>query len=95
MPLSVRADDEVVVCEREFDNGVEAGKTSVTWEHLFDEDAGVARAEEMDKSIPGDGLSAEFGGAFDGVRLCGADALKNGLCLIKICESRVGHFFHR
>jgi len=47
----------------------------------------------MDKSIPGDGLGAEFGGAFDGVRLRGADSLKDGLRLVKIFESRVGHFF--
>jgi hypothetical protein len=39
LTLSVRADDKVMIGEREFDNGMKTGETSVTREHLFDKDA--------------------------------------------------------
>jgi hypothetical protein len=53
----------------------------VTWEHLFDENARVSRAKEMDESITGDGLRTELGGAFDGIQLGGFDPIEDGFCL--------------
>jgi hypothetical protein len=35
----------------------------------------VPCAEEVDKSIPGDGLRTKVGGALDGIKLGGFDAL--------------------
>jgi len=45
LTLAVRANDQIVICEREFHNGVKTGETAVTREHLLDEDARVARAK--------------------------------------------------
>lgn len=81
LALPVRTDDEVVIREREFDDGMEAGETAVTREHLFDENARVSRAEEMDKPIARDALRAKVGGAFDGVELSRFDALEDGFGL--------------
>src|SRR5215213_4266342 len=38
LALSIRANNEVVKCERQFDDRVEAGETPMTGKHLFDED---------------------------------------------------------
>ena len=60
---------------------MKARETSVTREHLFDEDARVSRAKKMDEPISCDGLRANFGSMFDGIHLRGFDAVQDGFGL--------------
>ena len=71
LPLAIRADDQVVEREREFDDRVEAGKRAVARPHLLDHDARVAGAEEVDHASGADGAGEPVGGGGDGGRLGG------------------------
>ena len=48
LPLAVRADDEVVKAQREFDDRIETGERAVARPHLLDHDAAMAGAEDVD-----------------------------------------------
>ena len=91
LALAVGADDLVVVGQRQFDDGVEAGEAAVAREHLLDEHARVAGAEEVHQAVAGDGVRADVGGACQGVELCVLDALDNGRGGGEIGLSRVLH----
>ena len=71
---------------------MKAWKTTVTREHLFDENARVACAKQMDESITCDGLRTNFSGVFDRIHLRGADPFKNELSLVDIFKRGVCHY---
>src|SRR5262245_8148156 len=61
LALSIRADNEVMKCEGQLNDGMEPWKTSVTRKHLLDENTRVPRAKQVDQSISCNGLRANFG----------------------------------
>lgn len=65
LTLAIRAHDEVVEGQREFDDGIEARKRTVTRPHLLDEDAAVAGTEDVDHLTGEDGLCEQVGGLLD------------------------------
>ena len=84
LPLAVRADHQVVVGEGELDDGMEAGEAAVAGEHLFDNDARMSRAEEVDESVACNGIGTDFGGPLDGIELRGFDSFEDGFRLGEI-----------
>ena len=84
LPQSVGADDQVVERQGQFDNGVPANVTALARRHLFAEHATVAAAEEVDQAVVGNGVSAESGGAVEGVALAFEQVLQSsqGLAII-------------
>jgi hypothetical protein len=89
LALTVRADDYIMESQRKLDDGMKAGVTAMPWEHLLDKYARVTGAKHVNQSIPGDGLSAEFGGALNGIHLGGLYAFQDSLRLADVFESRV------
>jgi hypothetical protein len=89
LALPVRANNEVVIRKREFDNGMEARKTAMARKHLFNEDARVTRAKEVDQSISGDSLCAYFSGMFDRFHLRGLNAIEDRFCLSHVIKCRI------
>lgn len=71
LALAVRADDEVVEAEGEFDDGVEAGEGTVTRPDFLDQNPAMAGAEEVDHASGADGIGEPIGGLSDFAELTG------------------------
>ena len=69
LALAVGSDNEIVEAEREFHDGVESRKRPVARPHLFDQNAAVARSEQMHHPASQDGVGEPIGGLGDGGRL--------------------------
>src|SRR5688572_23372445 len=91
LALPVRADDEVMKCQRQFNNRVEARETPMTREHLFDEDARMSRSKKMDEPISRDGLRADFSCAFDVVHLSRFDPVEDRFRLREVIKRGIWH----
>src|SRR5262245_44420634 len=61
LPQSVRADDQVVEGQPQFDDRVPADEAPLPRRHLLAEHAAVADAEEVYQSVGGDRLGTEGG----------------------------------
>src|SRR5919109_4599531 len=91
LALSVRADHEVVKRQGKLDNRVKAREAAMAREHLFDEDARVSRAEEMDETIACNGLRTKLGGALDVVHLGRFDAVEDRFRLCDVIKRSNWH----
>ena len=65
LSLAIGADDEVVKCEREFDDGIEPGKRAIAGPHFFDHDARVPGSKHVDHAAGQNGGGEEVGGLGD------------------------------